>query len=106
MKPHRPLILAVLVTTVLLGNSASMSAAANTTYVGAWVLAQISSLRITQVEPTPLFPKTEPGQPLHQLVRLHLDNSGEPVEAVATVTVGSQAPETQELGSWPKAPRL
>ena len=106
MKPHRSLILAVLVATVSLWNSTSMSAAAAPTYSATWVLAQVSSLRITHVEPTPLFPKTETGQPLKQLARLHLDNSGEPVAVVAKVTVGSQAPDTQDLGLVAQGPSI
>ncbi len=75
-----------------------MSVAATPTYPATFVPAQGSSLRITQVEPTPLFPKAEAGQPLRQLARLHLDNSGEPVAVVAKIAVGSMAPETQDLG--------
>ena len=43
------------------------------------------AVEITQVEPTPLFPK---GEPLRQLVRLHLDHSGPALGAVVRVNAG------------------
>ena len=84
--------------TALLWTSLSMSVAATPTYPATVAPAQGSSLRITQVEPTPLFPKAEAGQPLRQLAQAHLDNSGEPMAVVAKVAIGSLAPETQDLG--------
>ncbi len=61
-----------------------------------------SGLEIKQVEPTPLFPKPAEGRPLRQLARLQVDNPGEPVAAVARLTVGALPPETQDLGTLAK----
>lgn len=61
-----------------------------------------SALQIVRVEPTPLFPKPTETQPLKQLARLHLNNRGEPMAVVAKISVGRQAPHTQELGTVAK----
>ncbi|MHB8971189.1 MAG: glycoside hydrolase family 38 N-terminal domain-containing protein, partial [Pirellulaceae bacterium] len=96
MKPHLLVALAVLVTVAW--PTGGRSAPADPASQAAPTLAPESKLRIAQVEPTPLFPQPAAGQPLKQLARLHLDNSGEPVAVVARITVGSQAPDTQDLG--------
>jgi hypothetical protein len=62
----------------------------------------LESFRVTSIEPTPLFPRQAEGQPLRQLVRLHLDNPGEPFAAAARITLGSVAPEIQNLGTVAK----
>ena len=45
-----------------------------------------------------MFPKPADGQPLKQLARLHVDNPGEPIAAVARVTGGAVGSDTQDLG--------
>ena len=60
--------------------------------------AESPGIPIERIEPTPLFPKPAEGQPLKQLARLHVDNPGEPVAAVARVTVGAGTSDTQDLG--------
>lgn len=56
------------------------------------------SLRITSVEATVFFPKVQPGQPLRQIVRVGLENAGEPCEAQAKITLAGQAPYVESLG--------
>jgi Glycosyl hydrolases family 38 N-terminal domain/Glycosyl hydrolases family 38 C-terminal domain/Glycosyl hydrolases family 38 C-terminal beta sandwich domain len=58
-------------------------------------------LAIEGVEPTPLFPKPEPGQPLRQAARLHLNNAGAATAAQARVTVGTSI-HTEDLGQVPR----
>ena len=55
------------------------------------------SASITAIEPTPLFPKPAAGQPLRQLSRLQVDNTGAAFDAVVRVTVGNAAPENQPV---------
>ena len=67
------------------------------TFAPSWGFA--TGVAITNIEPTPLFPRQPEGQPLRQLVRLHLENPGKPAATVARITIGSQPPETQDLGT-------
>ena len=60
--------------------------------------AEPAGVSIGKIEPTPLFPQVEQGQQLKQMARLHVDNAGEPIPAVARVTVGSGSSDTQDLG--------
>ena len=60
-----------------------------------------SQLVIERVDPTPLFPRVEPGQPLRQRALLHLNNPGSPLAATARITVGTSPAYTQELGDVP-----
>jgi hypothetical protein len=64
--------------------------------------AQSGALKIAQVEPTPLFPKPSPGQPLKQVAHLNLENAGAPVAAVARISVGGKPSESQDLGTIAK----
>ncbi len=57
-------------------------------------------MAIETLEPTPLFPKAEPGQPLRQRAILHLTNSGPARVITARITLGS-ATATEELGEVP-----
>lgn len=60
--------------------------------------ADVPPLTFLQAEPTPLFPRVNPGQPLRQRVFLHLDNPGPPLAIVARITVGDSPAYTEELG--------
>ncbi|MCL5098400.1 MAG: glycosyl hydrolase-related protein [Candidatus Omnitrophica bacterium] len=57
------------------------------------------AVRITRVEPTPLYPRQPAGHRLEQLARLHIENSGEVVAGVARITVGASAPEEEDVGT-------
>ena len=57
-------------------------------------------LEIVKVEPTPLFPKTEPGQPLRQRALLYLNNSGAPLALTARITLGTSS-TAEALGQVP-----
>ena len=64
--------------------------------------ATAPSVRIARVEPTPLFPRQAEGQPLRQLARLHVENSGQPAAATARITVGARSAEAQNIGTLAK----
>ena len=55
---------------------------------------------IQRVEPTPLFPKAAPNQPLRQRALLVLDNAGTPLALMARITVGTVI-STEALGEVP-----
>ena len=57
-----------------------------------------ATLEIVRVEPTPLFPKPAPGQPLAQVARIHFSNAGQPVSGRVSIKVGETAPYTADLG--------
>jgi hypothetical protein len=57
-------------------------------------------ISIERVEPTPLFPKAEPGQPLQQVARLLLNNAGAAAAVQARITLGTSV-HTENLGSLP-----
>ena len=44
------------------------------------------------LEPTPLFPKVKPGEPLRQIARLKLENGGPAVDAHVKITAAGQQP--------------
>ena len=52
---------------------------------------------IQSIEPTPLFPKAAPGQPLRQRALLCLDNPGPPLAVRAKITLGTTT-ATVDLG--------
>ena len=56
-------------------------------------------LTIERLEPTVFFPRQPAGQPLKQRAILHLDNPNMPMDAVATITVGNNAPYQEDLGT-------
>ncbi len=56
------------------------------------------TLHILSLDPTPLFPRTSPGEPVRQLARLRLQNDGAAVQARMTVTIAGQPPHVEELG--------
>jgi chitodextrinase len=55
---------------------------------------------IQRIEPTPLFPKAAPNQPLRQRALLVLDNAGTPLAVRASITVGAVT-STEVLGDVP-----
>ncbi len=59
-----------------------------------WCLSESATrgdgVRIIALEPTPLFPKAKPGEPLRQVARLKLENRGPAVEAHVKITVAGQ----------------
>ena len=55
------------------------------------------AIQIIQIEPTALFPKPADGQPLKQLIRIHIDNPGGPVSLIAKVTAGISGSDMQPL---------
>ena len=57
-------------------------------------------ISIQRIEPTPLFPKAAPSQPLRQRVLLILDNLGPPLAVTAKITVGGVT-STEALGEVP-----
>ena len=63
-------------------------------------------IRILSLAPTPLFPKTAPGEPLRQVARLKLDNGGPAVEARVKITVvgSSTAPGLALFGHCTSCP--
>lgn len=63
--------------------------------IQATMMAQVS---IVKVEPTPFFPKLDPGQTLRQQAMLHAHNGGTPIAVTARITVGSLPAYTEELG--------
>ena len=65
------------------------------------VPAQAWRMTIVDLEPTVLFPRQPAGQPLKQRAILHLDNPAYPVNVVATIIVGDNAPYTEDLGMVP-----
>jgi len=58
-----------------------------------------ATLEIERVEPTPLFPQPVPGNPLMQVVNLHLSNTGNAISGRVTIKVGEAAAYTADLGS-------
>jgi hypothetical protein len=54
---------------------------------------------IEGLEPTVFFPRQPAGQPLKQRAILRLDDPVWPVDAVATITVGNNAPYQEDLGT-------
>ena len=67
--------------------------------IGAALPGQASGLKIEQLEPTVFFPRQPEGQPLKQRAILHLNNPGAPVNAVATILVGNNAPYQEDLAT-------
>ena len=75
-----------------------------------WVIAALlcrlcpanaaAQITIQSIEPTPLFPKAAPNQPLRQRALLVLDNTGTPLALTARVTVGAVT-STEVLGEVP-----
>jgi hypothetical protein len=59
------------------------------------------SLQISSVEPTVFFPRAKPGEPLRQIVRVSLKNSGSPTEAKAKVMLHGAPASVQSFGSLP-----
>jgi hypothetical protein len=53
--------------------------------------AVATQIIVEKVEPTPLFPRAEQGQPLRQRALLYLENRGEPLTATTRITVGESA---------------
>jgi hypothetical protein len=60
---------------------------------------QTAAVKIVQLEPTVFFPRPAAGEPLKQRAILHVTNPGAPVSAVATITVGSNTPYQEDLGT-------
>ena len=54
------------------------------------------SLRIVKLEPTAMFPKVKAGEPLRQLARLSLENSGAETEAKVKVVSKKERPRPSE----------
>jgi hypothetical protein len=63
------------------------------------LVAGQTRLSIEEIEPTPLFPNVEPGQPLRQRAMVHLMNAGGALAATVRVTVGNSAAYETELGT-------
>jgi hypothetical protein len=57
------------------------------------------SLKITRIEPTPLFPKAEAGRPLRQVVRLNLENAGIATEAKVKIALAGVPAYEASLGT-------
>ncbi len=55
-------------------------------------------VRIVALEPTPLFFKARPGEPLRQMARLKLENHGGTVEAGVRIAVAGQPAYVESLG--------
>ena len=60
--------------------------------------AGAEGVRIVALEPTPLFPKVKPGEPLGQIARLKLENGSPAVDACVKITAAGQQPYLQPLG--------
>ena len=60
--------------------------------------AGAEGVRIVALEPTPLFPKVKPGEPLRQIARLKLENGGPAVDACVKITAAGQRPYLEPLG--------
>ena len=59
-------------------------------------------VKIIEIEPTVLFPKAGSGEPLRQIARLRLENSGPVVEAQARIALEGRPARTEPLGSVPR----
>jgi hypothetical protein len=59
-----------------------------------------AQVTIQRLEPTPLFPKPAPHEPLRQRALLHLDNPGTPLALTARITLGTVT-STETLGEVP-----
>ena len=55
-------------------------------------------VRIVALEPTPLFPRAKPGEPLRQIARLKLHNAGPAVEARVKITLAGQPAYLEPFG--------
>ena len=55
-------------------------------------------IEIMHVEPTPLFPRTGEGEPLKQIARLTLNNSGSATVLGARIIMEGEAPFSESLG--------
>jgi Glycosyl hydrolases family 38 C-terminal domain/Glycosyl hydrolases family 38 N-terminal domain len=67
-----------------------------------WLCPDNAAAQITiqRIEPTPLFPKPAPNQPLRPRALLHLDNPGTPLVITVRITVGTVT-GTEALGEVP-----
>ncbi|MBN2577814.1 MAG: hypothetical protein JXB10_02400 [Pirellulales bacterium] len=67
--------------------------------LGPSLALRADSLKIAGIEPTPLFLKTEAGQPLRQVVRLGLENTGAATEAKVKIALAGAPAEEQPFGA-------
>lgn len=67
-------------------------------YLSVAAIASAEPVSITKVEPTVFFPKVAEGQPLKQVVRLHLNNPGAGFEGQVKVSIQGEQPYTEDLG--------
>ncbi len=67
-------------------------------WCGSAPAARAEGVRIVALEPTPLFPRVKPGEPLRQVARLKLRNDGPTVEARVRVTLAGQPAALETLG--------
>lgn len=67
----------------------------------AWLVSCVrcaAALTIQTFEPTPCFPQPAANQPLRQLARLHLDNTGAAFAGRAAIQVGNAPAYSEQLG--------
>jgi len=57
-----------------------------------------ANISITSIEPTPLFPKPTQGDPLKQLARLSVNNTGDVADCRVRITVEGKKPYMDPLG--------
>ena len=63
-------------------------------------------VRIVALEPTPLFPRVKPGEPLRQVARLKLQNDGPTVKVRVKVTLAGQPARLEALGRVATGPSV
>ena len=67
-------------------------------WCGSGRAAEAGGVRIVALQPTPLFPRVKPGEPLRQVARLTLKNDGPAVEVRVRVTLAGQPAAVETLG--------
>jgi len=58
----------------------------------------IAGSSISHIEPTPLFPKTDPGEPLMQIARLSVNHTGNEAYLDVRITLAGKKTRTETLG--------
>ena len=58
----------------------------------------MANIEITNITPTPLFPKIEEGQPLKQLARLSVSNTKEATACKVRITIEGEKPYNEYIG--------